>query len=325
MKDYYKVLGISKTATDEEIKKAYKKLSLKYHPDRPKGDEEKFKELNEAYEILSDPIKRVQYNQGNQNPSGNRPEDGDYYHESRQGPANFTFRRPAGNNMTGTPNGFSFSRFMNGNAFANNFFGGNPNQQGFDNIFEEAGMGFPFNETHNEPNRQILQLNIEDMYRGGNQKISYGDNLNVDGQTYTVPETLNLKIPPKCPVGKTFKLTIPSKKESDREKVIMIVIKPRKHKFYNFRGDSTVDLETNVSLSLKDSLVGFRLRLPGIDGDEIIVEEDEVIDPRTPYKLTEKGYYNKNGKRGDLYIIFNIKYPTKLTSTQKQAIKNAFK
>ena len=86
----------------------------------------------------------------------------------------------------------------------------------------------------------------------------------------------------------------------------MIVIKPHKHRFYKFKEDSTIDLETTISLSLKDSLVGFRLRLPGIDGDEIAIKEDEVIDPRTPYKLDGKGYYDKNGKRGDLYIYKNL-------------------
>ncbi len=63
-KDYYKVLGVAKTATPEEIKKAYRKLALKYHPDKTKGDkaaEEKFKDVNEANEVLSDPQKRKKY------------------------------------------------------------------------------------------------------------------------------------------------------------------------------------------------------------------------------------------------------------------------
>ena len=65
-RDYYDVLGVSKTATADELKKAYRKLALKYHPDRNKGNaeaEEKFKEVNEAYSVLSDETKRAQYDQ----------------------------------------------------------------------------------------------------------------------------------------------------------------------------------------------------------------------------------------------------------------------
>ena len=63
MKDYYKILGVSKSATISEIKQAYRKLAHKYHPDKNQGDDQKFKEINEAYQILSDPQKKAQYDQ----------------------------------------------------------------------------------------------------------------------------------------------------------------------------------------------------------------------------------------------------------------------
>jgi len=70
-KDYYRILGITKTASEEEIKKAYRKLAHQYHPDKPGGDEKKFKEINEAYQILSDKVKRTQYDRfGNAEPMG---------------------------------------------------------------------------------------------------------------------------------------------------------------------------------------------------------------------------------------------------------------
>ena len=70
-KDYYQILGVAKTATDDEIKKAYRKLAHQYHPDKPGGDEGKFKEINEAYQVLSDRMKRAQYDRfGTAEPMG---------------------------------------------------------------------------------------------------------------------------------------------------------------------------------------------------------------------------------------------------------------
>jgi DnaJ homolog subfamily B member 4 len=317
MKDYYKILGITKTATDKEITKAFRSLSMKYHPDRPKGSEAKFKEINEAHEILSDPAKRVQYNQGVENPMGPKPEDGNFFQETSD-PHQNTFRFTT--HRTNTPSGFNFSQFTGGNPFGNGFFGaGNT----FENVFDTQNR-FSFNDQQTEhvPEKQILNLSLEEMYRGGNQKISYAKQVKANNKKYNIPETIVFKIPPKCPVNKAFKLPIPGKTEHHGEQFIIIIVKPHKHAHYKFRSNSIVDLETTVSLNLKDSLVGFKLKLDGIDGEKIEVIEHEIIDPRVPYKLVNKGYVDKVGKRGDLYVIFDIKYPTELTSIQKKLLKS---
>jgi DnaJ-class molecular chaperone len=318
MKNYYKILGVSKTATDEEIKKAYKKLSMKYHPDRPSGSEEKFKEINEAHEVLMDPIKRMQFNQG-ETPTGSKPENGDYYHETPR--HNFKF---SGNNP---PNGFNFDQFNEDSSFGTSFFRGGTS---FENIFGNNGgfnmNGFPFSgngNTQQQTQEQSLKLSFEEMFKGGNHTISYTKQVRVDDEIVNIPDTIPLTIPPKCYIGKKFKLTVPI---GDGEKyVIIIIIKPKKHKFYKLRESSYKteqnDLEITMPLSLKDSLVGFRLKIPGIDGKLVIIEEDEVIDPRAPYRLSGKGFVDKNGNRGDLYINFDIKYPKKLSQKQRNEIK----
>ena len=183
MKDYYKILGVSRTASDEEIKKAYKKMSMKYHPDRPAGDEEKFKDINKAYEILSDPLKRVQYNQGQQNPTGG---NGDYEHPSDASGSNTRFRFNTNGNM---PNGFNFSRFTTTNhpfSGASFFSTGNDFDDMFDN---DSDFKFPFDQ--NKRNRvdeqsHVLKLSLEEMYKGGEHNIQYPKNVIVDGENVKI-------------------------------------------------------------------------------------------------------------------------------------------
>lgn len=316
MKDYYKILGVSKNATDEEIRKAYKKLSMKYHPDRPSGNEAKFKEINEAHDILSDPEKRVEYNN-----SGNQSQYRSNPGQSQSGGPRFhtTTNRQTHNDIPG----FNFSQFSsNGNPFRNTSFFRSGTT--FENLFETDNdfNGFPFEPTKQKVQEQILKLSFEEMYSGCKTSISYAKTVKVDDGYVNIPESMKLDIPPRCYVGKKLKLTIP---DSPKPYSIIIIIQPKEHDFYklcdsHFKTDVS-DLELVMKLSLRDSLIGFKLRIPGIDGNEIVIEEDEIIDPRTPYKLTGKGFIDKQGNRGNLYIKFDIQYPKKLTPKQRQEIK----
>lgn len=303
MKDYYKILGVSKTATDEEIRKAYKKLSMKYHPDRPDGDEEKFKLINEAYNILNDPVKRVQYNQGN-NPSGNN--------NSQPSGRRFNF------STGGMPQGFNFQRFTTTNSpFSGTFFG----SENFEHMFDNEDDFNPFKRQKIPEQELILKLSLEDMYKGCETTVSYPKTFKVENETYSMPETMTLTIPPKSYIGKKLKVTIPDDVQAQS---IIIVIQPKKHTHYKVKHNDYIDsadLELNMSISLKESLVGFRMRIPGIDGNEIVVEEDTIIDPKKPYMISGKGFVNREGKRGNLYINFDIKYPKKLTQKQRTEIK----
>lgn len=317
MKDYYKILGVPKTADDKEIKSAYRSLSMKYHPDRPGGSEKKFKEINEAHDVLMDPIKRMQFNQG-QTPTGNSDENGDFYEEPPR-----TRFRPSNGGGPGfnMPQGFNFSQFSSGNPFGGSFFRGNPT---FENLFGENNFnGFPFEESEPKETEEILKLSLEEMYVGGTHKIQYPKPVTVDGETVTTLETIDLVIPPKCYIGKKFRLNIPN---GNIKHSVMIVIQPKKHKIFrlaqNSLGTDNADLEITVPLSLKDSLVGFSFKLNGIDGEQIDIQQDRVIDPRKPYRISGKGFVNKNGNRGDLYLKFDIKYPKKLTKTQRSQLNN---
>jgi DnaJ homolog subfamily B member 4 len=309
MPDYYKILGVSRTATDEEIRKAYKKLSMKYHPDRPNGDEERFKQINEAYDVLKDPMKRLQYNQGEKPTGGN----GDYEPNASSG------QRFHYSSQGGMPQGFNFGRFKTtSNNFSGTFFDNND----FENLFNNDDDFNPFRRAKQQEQEHILRLSLEEMYMGCETKISYPKSVIVDdGDSYTIPETITLNIPSKCYVGKKLKVTIP---DTVNPQSIIIIIQPKKHPHYKLRENAyheLSDLELDMKITLKDSLTGFRLRVPGVDSQEIVVEEDSVIDPRKPYLISGKGFVNREGKRGNLYIKFDIKYPKKLNQKQKNEIK----
>ena len=313
MKDYYKILGVESTATDKEIKKAYKKLSMKYHPDRPGGSEEKFKEINEAHDVLMDPIKRMQFNQG-QKPTGSNPENGDFYEDPMPGPR---FNRT-------NPSGFNFSQFSSGpgSSFGRTFFGGGAPFEGMFNDDDFNGFGFPFQSQKEREPEQIVHLSLEEMFRGGIQKLSYGKPVVIDGKTVNINDTTDFKVPAKCYAGKKFKFTIPGE---DKRSVI-IKIEPKEHKYFKLRKNQLTeelsDLEMTMPMSLKTSLVGFRIKMKGVDGEQIVLDDNMVIDPRVPYRLDGKGFVNKSGARGDLYIYFDIKYPNKLSEKQRKMLKN---
>jgi len=155
-KDYYKILGVSKDASEEDIKKAYRRLALQYHPDKNKSPEaeEKFKEINEAYEVLSDPEKRRIYDQFGSaafQPGAGAERGGTY----RYGPFTYTYY------TSGEPFGFDFGGFSDPFEIFEQFFGGSS----------------PF--ARRKPTYTI-SLSFMEAVKGTEKKIS------INGKTHTI-------------------------------------------------------------------------------------------------------------------------------------------
>ncbi len=163
-KNYYEILGVGKNASDEEIKKAYRKLAHKFHPDKPGGSEEKFKEINEAYQVLSDKRKREQYDQFGQ-----------------------TFEQAQASG------GFSgFSGFRDFSSFANGFdFNFRESMGGFSDfedifseIFDRAGFGSRERRTRTKPRGRDIQVDLEidfvEMAQGTEKEIKLYKNVVCD-------------------------------------------------------------------------------------------------------------------------------------------------
>ncbi len=270
-KDYYKILGVSKNASEEEIKAAFKKLARKYHPDVNKepGAEDRFKEINEAYTVLSDAEKRRFYDTyGTAAGSG-----------SWQGP-------PPGRGGFGgfTGNAGDFSDFF---------------QQLFGNFAGRGGGGF--GDLFGEPIRQgsrrtggdleaDLPLSLEEAYRGGEKTISIG------------PERITVKVPPGVREGQKIRLAGKGRAGGDLYLHVRLQSRPD----MRLEGD---DLYTVVEVPAPIAVVGGRVRVQTLDGPvEMTIPRRTQAGRKL--RLAGKGWPRKDKSRGDQYAEVRITIPT---------------
>jgi len=296
-KDYYETLGVTKGATEEEIKKAYRKLALKYHPDRNPGNkefEEKFKVINEAYAVLSDPEKRKQYD---------------------------TF------GMGGFQQRYSeediFRGFNVGDLFKDLGFGGGDI---FSMIFgRQAGRGggrqraqdrdFGDYITREQQPEHGLDLNYEleipfmDAIRGSEKRVSF--------TTHMGTEDINVKIPRGITTGKRLRLQGKGNRDprTGRRGDLYLTIKVAEHPFFRRVGN---DLYVTKEIKLTDALLGTTVEISTIDGPKRV----KIPPGRLKVRLRGLGVPDvEKGGSGDLYVEVKMDIPGKLTETQRQIIE----
>jgi DnaJ-class molecular chaperone len=282
-RDYYDVLGVSRNASLEEIKKAYRKLALEWHPDRNKSPqaEERFKEINEAYEVLSDPEKRAAYDQF--------------------GHAAFT---PGGmGGFEGFPGGFTRTYKKGPFTYTYTTFGSSPFEGfGFDfegfsdpfEIFEQFFGGSPFRETRQIP-RYGLTLSFLEAAKGCEKEII------IDGKKRKI------RIPPGVEDGTRIKFS---------DFYVTIDVKP--DKIFRREGD---DVFVNQEISLGTAILGGVIEVPTIDGP-VKLRIRPGTQPGTLVRLRGRGIKHLHSYgRGDQYVRLLVKIPEKLTPRQKELIK----
>ena len=337
-KDYYKILGVEKTATQDEIKKAYRKMAKMYHPDKTKGDkaaEEKFKEANEAFEVLGDEEKRKKYDQFGQygNFQGGMNFDPNDFADIFSGFSGFS-GGSGGFSSAGGACGFSdfFSAMFGGmdgaagggGARYQNYSYGDP-FSGFSGM-GGAGMGgqsYAYGGGHQgceggcapKPNYDLetkMKIKLKDAYEGKTTKVSYNAG---EGR-----KTVSVKIPAGIESGKKIKLKDQGRKAPDGtygNLMIEIDIQPEPHQ--TLKGK---DLYETIEVAPWEAYLGAEKIVSTLDG-KIKVKIPAGIQNGQKIKLAGKGYRNMKGTRGDLYIETVVNNPDEVPEFIVEAYKKA--
>jgi curved DNA-binding protein len=302
-KDYYKTLGVGRGASQEEIKKAYRKLAMQFHPDRNpnnKEAEDKFKDLNEAYQVLSDPDKRAHYDR-----LGSAYKQWEQQGGERNGNG-FNW------GTWGRPAGAQGATRVEYSGDVDELFG----QGGFSDFFEQifgggrgGGMGFapggsPRQAAPPQSYEQPVTVSLEEAYRGSTRTMQ------LDGKR------LEMKIPAGARSGSKIRMAGAGPKGRDgRASDIYLVIDVAPDPRFTREGDNLV---TEVDTDLFTAVLGGEVKVSTLDG-EVTLKVPAGTQPGQSIRLKGKGMPLLQGKeRGDLFAKIKVRIPKKLSAEQKQ-------
>ena len=296
-KDYYKILGVEKTAAQDEIKKAYRKLAMKHHPDRNpnnKAAEEKFKEITEANEVLSDPEKRKKYDALGANwkqyqHTGGGSEDffSQYGGAQRGGSTSYEFSGDFGD-LFGNIGGFSdfFESFFGGGGRSGR--SGDASQQQTTAVDVEAEMNIALEEAFNGSERQII----------------------VDGKK------LKIKINPGTKDGQRLRLKGlgRSRTQGGGRGDLFLNVHILYHPFYEIKGN---DLYYNLDVDLYTAVLGGKENIKSLDGKTISISIPAGTESGKTLRLKNLGMKNE-GLRSNLFVKIHVLIPKDLSVKEKE-------
>jgi curved DNA-binding protein len=293
--DYYKILGVNKNASDEDIKKSYRKLAMKYHPDHTKGDksaEEKFKKVSEAYAVLSDKEKRKQYDTFGANGFQQRFSQEDIFRGFDLGDILKEFGFGGGSHFAGDGRGMRFS--FGGETPFGGYHRQQAQQKGSDLIYE-------------------LPLTLQEIATGTSKTVS----LQHRGHT----EKITVKIPKGMISGK--KLRIAGKGEQGvyggPSGDLFIQAKVLPSPVYEIEG---YDLYIKREIKLSEAILGSNVSVPALSGKDLSLKIPPGTKHKTKMRLSGHGLPRMHGKgQGDLYVRIYINMPKKLSKEQKKLIE----
>ncbi|OBA20502.1 DnaJ-domain-containing protein [Metschnikowia bicuspidata var. bicuspidata NRRL YB-4993] len=329
----YDLLGVSPSASESEIKKAYRKTALKYHPDKPTGDTEKFKEISEAFDILSNGDKRQVYDDyGLEAARGNAPAGGNPFAGAggaggaggMPGGTHFSFGGAGGNPFSqadafnifsqmggfGMDDGFSRGGFGGGSGFG----GGMPG--GFGGGARSARMP--------EPDTVPMQLpvSLEDLYAGSTKKMKL-NRKSADGTKES--KILEVKIKPGWKAGTKINFANEGdyQPECHARQTVQFVIEERPHSVFKRDGN---DVTATIPLTFKEALLGFDKEVMTLSGRKINISRSTPVQPSSTNRYPNLGMpiSKEPGRFGDLIVKYKIDFPVHLSADQKEAIKRAF-
>ena len=298
-RDYYEVLGVGKTASQDEIKKAYRKAALKHHPDKEGGDEDKFKEASEAYEVLSNSEKKQRYDQF--------------------GHAGVGTSAASGGGPGGPFGGFGN---VNGQRVHVNF-----EDLGVDlgDIFDSffgGGFGGRQRTMRGRDVQTRVSITFEEAIAGiENREIEYDKiSRKNDGSTDRKRKTFKMKIPAGIDDGVAIRLkgygeSIPNGEDGD----LLVEVRVKPHKKFTREGDLILSTE---SVSMIDAALGTSIDVDTVEGTKTL-KIPAGTQPNTDFRLRGLGVpHVRGGGRGDQIVQLKVEVPKKLNKKQKQMLED---
>ncbi|MCC7119328.1 MAG: J domain-containing protein [Anaerolineales bacterium] len=292
-KDYYKILGVERKASADEIRSAYRKLAMKYHPDKNQGDkkaEDKFKEINEAYQVLSDEQKRAKYDQlgsaySNFRTGGGKAQDfqwDDWFQQGGQGGANYSTGNPFGGGSGGVGGFSDFFRMMFGEAMRSS-------------IRNNAPQGY----------QQEAEITLEEAYHGTTRQLQ------------TSARKLQVRIPAGVKVGSKVRVAGAGPDGSDLYLIINIAEDAR----FEING---YDLTTTAHVDVFTLILGGDADVETPTG-KVKLNVPAGTQPEVVFRLAGRGMpHLKDAKtKGDLFVKLKVQIPKYLSTKQRELLEEA--
>jgi curved DNA-binding protein len=307
-KDYYKVLGVERNASKDDIKRAYRKLAMKTHPDRNPGNakaEEQFKEINEAYQVLNDPEKRSRYDQLGESYSqwqqGGAPSGGfnweDWFTPTQSGKTS-----SRSGNVRVNVGGFEDILGDDFSEFFRRIFGGAPdmgNPNMGRNTYQRMRRGAA------PAYQQDVTISLTEAYQGTTRRIE------MDGRR------LEIKIPPGAKTGTKVRVAnaVPTG-NADQKGDLYLLIRVADDPRFQVKGN---DLHTEVLVDLYTAVLGGEVTVQTLSGN-VVLTIPPGTQPGQSIRLAGKGIprLNSPAVKGDLFVHVKVKIPHNLTSRQKE-------
>ncbi len=298
-KDYYKILGVERSASADDVRKAYRKLAMQYHPDRNPGDkqaEERFKEINEAYQVLSDPQKRARYDQV-----------GSAYSNWQQ--------------RGGFPGDFDWSQWFSGQPGAgasggtrveygdiNDLFGQDIFSDFFRSIFGNMGGGRPGTSTRARPAaayQQPMSISLEEAYHGTTRTLQSDD------------RRLQVRIPAGVKTGSKVRVAGGAPDGSD----IYLIVEIEPDSRFERQGD---DLRATATVDVFTAILGGEAEVQTLDGT-VKLKIPAGTQPEQVFRLAGRGMprLRSNQNKGDLFVRLKVRIPKQLSEKQKSLLQDA--
>ncbi|MGB3642577.1 MAG: DnaJ C-terminal domain-containing protein [Rivularia sp. (in: cyanobacteria)] len=297
-KDYYQILGVSKNASQDDIKKAFRKLARKYHPDLNPGDkqaENRFKEINEAQEVLSDPEKRQKYDQYGQY----WQQGGQTQQRSQPGT---TSRGGVGVDV----GGYDFSQYGSFDDFIEELIRGKPGKGGGSrrNYSYRTSSG---SEGFSQPGQDVeaaITLTFSEAFNGIQQQFKLGD------------EAIKVRIPAGAKPGSRLRVKGKGQTSpfSNQRGDLYLNIELKPHPFFSFEDNNIV---CEVPITPPEAALGAQIDVPTPDGN-VTMKIPAGVDSGQSLRLRGKGWRNPKGDRTDQIVKLKIVTSKELTDSEKE-------